>query len=355
MQRDCSGKTRIITSSKGLVNVLASTPNRSILEGLRNGQSFLLTGTYGTAMAFYTWLKKQVNLSYPVLNYQSSRANRNQLHGYTSRLYVRVINNSIDLANAPKVPWVEELFCEQNEFFIPFTDVLGINGAWQWYIKGVEFPNLGFKLHPFYDVYFPTRTEHLLLFDKWLESKPNFNRGIDMGTGCGVLTFYMLKHGVKEVLATDINPKALQSINNDAQRLNLSHKIATQQASLFQGINVKDNDIVVFNPPWIPDASHNDLDSAMYYPPDFFNTFFNQAYNSLLESCKLVIIFSTFAQAAGVIDRNPIERELTDNNRFTLIGMNEQPVMQKPSKKKHWLSDIRSKERVQLWELVKKT
>ncbi|MFO8021122.1 MAG: methyltransferase [Perlabentimonas sp.] len=355
MQQECSQNTRILLSSKELIQITASTSNRSVLAGLSRGQNYLLTGTYGTAMAFYSWLKKQVSQSNPVFNYQSSRNNRNQLHALTSRVYVRVCNNSVDLAKAPKVPWLKELYPQYNEFFMPFSDVLGINGAWQWHVNGVKFPNLNFKLHPYCNVYFPTRTEHLQLFDKWLENKPNFKRGLDMGTGCGVLTFYMLKHGVNEVLATDINEMALQSLLKDAKQHNLSHRIFTQKANMFKGVDVNNTDLVVFNPPWIPDTSHGDLDNAMYYPPNFFNTFFEQAYKALPGACTLVLLFSTFAQAAGVVDKNPIEEELSEYNRFTLICKDELPVKQKPSVKKHWLSEIRRKERVQLWELVKKS
>jgi len=353
MQQDCSKTSRLLLSSKELIEITASTSNRSVLAGLRSRKSYLLTGSYGTAMAFYSWLKKQVNQSNPVFNYQSSRNNRNQFHALTSRVYVRVCNNSVDLEKSPKVPWLKELYPQNNDFFIPFSDVLGINGAWQWHVNGVEFPNLKFKLHPYYNVYFPTRTEHLQLFDKWLENKQNFKRGLDMGTGCGVLTFYMIKHGVNEVLATDINEKALKSLVNDAKQHNLSHRIFTQKANMFQGVDLDDMDLVVFNPPWIPDAGNSDLDNAMYYPPSFFSDFFKQAYKALRESCTLVILFSTFAQAAGLTNENPIEVELSENSRFTLIKKNELPVKQKPSAKKHWLSEIRKNERVQLWELQK--
>ncbi|WP_205727987.1 hypothetical protein [Flammeovirga pectinis] len=48
-------------------------------------------------------------------------------------------------------------------------DVQGLNSAWQWNKKGIVLPVLRNKVHPYYGVYFPTRFDHLILFDNWLK------------------------------------------------------------------------------------------------------------------------------------------------------------------------------------------
>ena len=340
-------------STEAFTPILASTKNQKVFEGLARGKAYCFEGTYGTAMAFYSWLKTQVNFNYPVHDYQSSRVNRDQLKSLTQNLLVRIANHQINLANAPQIPWLKEFYPKLSEFYLPFTDVLGMNGAWQWYTKGIQFPNLNHKVHPYYGVYFPTRYEHLELFNEWLGSNDPIRSAIDIGTGCGVLSFYMIKNGVKKVLATDINPNALLSLELDLKRLGMEAKVELNRADMLDGIDAKDFDLVVFNPPWIPENFSNALDMAMYYQPNFFDNFFSQAYEKLKPGSTLLLLFSTFAQVVGAVNDHPIERELNANNRFALVSRTEKPILQNPSSKKHWLTEIRNKERAELWELVR--
>lgn len=336
-----------------LLPLTASSKNHKVYEGLAGGRLYCVEGTWGTAMAFYSWLKKQANIKYPVYDYQSSRVNRDQLKSLTQNLLVRVANNKIDLTNAPLVPWLKEFYPNLSEFYLPFAEVLGMNGAWQWYTKGIQFPNLNHKVHPFYGVYFPTRHEHLELFNEWLLRNEPIRSAIDIGTGCGILTFYMIKNGVKKVLATDINQNAIYSLSIELNRLDIVEKVELQRTNFLEEVDAKDFEAIVFNPPWIPETPSNALDMAMYYQSNFFDNFFTQAYGKLKSGTTVLLLFSTFAQVAGVASEHPIEQELAANKRFALVSKTENPILQNPSSKKHWLTEIRSKERAELWELVR--
>lgn len=340
-----------ITSDNQHKSLTAVAQNRRVLADMERGQTYCAEGTYGTAMAFYSWLKKQVNQQYPIIDYHSSRVNRDKLRELSQRLLVRIKGHQIGLQKSPPVPWLLEFYPSLQNFYLPFTDVLGINGAYQWYVNGIQFSGLQHKVHPFYGAYFPTRTEHLQLFDSWLQhSKPVAN-AIDLGTGCGVLTFYMLKHGVGNVIATDINPNAIHSVGQELDRLNLSSKVRLVNADLLEGVNCNNIDLLVFNPPWIPDNATGNLDLAMYYQADLFERFFGSAYEALPPKCKVVILFSTFAQAAGLRVEHPVRYELEHLQRFGLVNHIQSPVNQKPSHKRSWLSEIRSNEMIELWEL----
>lgn len=339
--------------SEPLYPLLASTPNRIAFEKLKRGSNFCFEGTYGTAMAFYSWVKKQVNSTFPISNYQSSRINQDKMRDLSQRLFVRIKNQSVDLTNAPQIPWLQEFYSDLDEFYLPFAEVLGMNGAWQWWFNGIQFPGLHHKVHPFYGTYFPTRIDHLILFDNWLSVEKPFGKAMDLGTGCGVLSFYMLKHGIKDIIATDINPNALYSLGVDLKGLNLNGQVRLKQTSFFEDIDTVELSLVVFNPPWIPENPQNTIDLAMYYEPSYFNTFFKQASSSLPTGCKLVLLYSTFSQVSGIAKSHPIEDELMLSKQFKLIQKLEQPVIQKPSPKRNWLSTIRESEQVQLWELVK--
>ena len=338
---------------KAPAKIVAATPNREVIAGLKKGIKYCFADTWGTAMAFYSWLKKEVNKQYPVTDYKSSRINQDKLKALSGNLFITVVDHSVTLSKAPENPWLREFFPGEEDFHIAFPDFLGLNGARQWFENGISYPGLKQKIHPFYGTYFPTRTEHLVLFDNWLKENDNFFSAIDLGAGCGVLSFYMLKHNVKNIIASDINPNALYSISLNLSMHGLDKSIRLKKTSLLENINTQSIDLLVFNPPWIPGDVSDMMDSSMYYKEGFFNRFFDEAYNKLPAKCTIVIIFSNFAAAAGLSDVNPIEKELSDNKRFSLIEKRSSAVMQQPSKRKNWLSEIRQREELELWALRK--
>ena len=67
--------------------------------------------------------------------------------------------------------------------------LLGVIGAHQWYIKGVEIPAAGGRIHPCYGVFAPIRSEYLDL----VSSAPlpgilsDTSQAFDIGTGTGVI------------------------------------------------------------------------------------------------------------------------------------------------------------------------
>ncbi len=334
--------------------ITAESNNRQVLAELRKGQKFCFAGTWGTAMAFYSWLKKRVQSRFPATDYASSRIQREKLNALTENLFLPIKNHKPDLAKAPGNPWLKEFYPGEKEFMMRFTDYLGLNGARQWYEKGIQFPGLNHKVHPYYGTYFPTRTEHLELFDKWLSGEKDNKNAIDMGTGCGVLKFYMLKHGIKNITATDINPNGLFSVKQDLVKTGMLKHVNLIQTSFFDGLEMIKPDIVVFNPPWIPAETYTSIDQAMYYQAGFFDEFFAQAYEKLSASCKIVILFSSFAQVVNAATENPIESELKNHQRFLLEEKITQKLQQKASPRKDWLSQIRMHEEAELWVLRKK-
>ncbi|MDP2238074.1 MAG: class I SAM-dependent methyltransferase [Bacteroidales bacterium] len=331
----------------------AGSVYKNVFQGIRKGKFYCFRGTYGTAMAFYSWLKKQIYLKYPVHNYSSSRQNKEMLQKYAGHLILHIHNHSADLAGAPQNSWLKILYPDENDFYIRFSDFLGLNGAWQWFQQGIQYPGLKDPVHPFYGTYFPTRTEHLSLFDQWLSKQKGFEHALDMGTGCGVLSRYMLQHRIHNITATDININSLYSLHLDLERYGNASKIQFVHTSFFEGLDVSAFDLIVFNPPWIPEKTSGLLDKAMYYDPSFFDAFFGKAYEGMKKEAILLIIFSTFAEAAEIPGNHPISKELK-SERFELIEKIQTSVLQTPSKRKDWLSEIRSNEKIELWVLKKR-
>jgi len=286
----------------------------------------------------------------PVYDHNSSRKTRKILNEKTNNLLVRVREHRIDLLNAPDIPWLKDLYPDIRDFLIPLPEVLGMNGAWQWYKRGVKYPVLEKSLHPFYGVYFPVRTEHLVMFDNWMAGNAaKFRFGLDIGTGCGILALIMAKHGIKEIYATDINPNAVLSASNEFDGHNTGRRITVEKASLFGSLE-QVRGLVVFNPPWIPGVCMNMMDRGIYYEEGFFENFFAEAEKKMAPGSTLAIIFSSYAVKAGIADHNPIEKRATQLKNFVLEAkITEKVTSRTRNRSKSWINRIRENEETELW------
>tara|TARA_R100001143_G_scaffold63515_2_gene71212 strand:+ start:1061 stop:2167 length:1107 start_codon:yes stop_codon:yes gene_type:complete len=318
---------------------------------LMEGKYVLVEDEYSTGLRLLSELKKKVFGKQMKENFKKYRDQRSAYHFFSNNLLTPIKAGEVGLDKSPEIGWLERFYPEKAEIYLSFPQLQGLNSSWQWYINGIKYPVLSEKLHPYYGTYFPTRFDHLLLFESWLKQQNSkINLAIDMGAGCGILSFQMLNHGVQAVIASDINPNALLSIREDMDRMNIdSSKMKTIQSDLFQKIN-DPHDLIVFNPPWLPVKSNGEgLDDAIYYRPGFFDRFFSEAYDHLKPEGRIVLLFSNLAQVEGYHDEHPVISELALNNRFKKVDLIKRKAAQKSKKTKR--RDHRKKEYIELWEL----
>ena len=116
----------------------------------------------------------------------------------------------------------------------------------------------------------------------------------------------------------------------------------------------KQTELIVFNPPWLPEPKDiNGIDKAIYYNENLFTEFFAEAKEHLLPDGKLILIFSNLAQVTNVTKENPIEKELEEGGRFKLEKCYKKKVKaasENTKRDQHW----RSSEEVELWILTNK-
>lgn len=126
--------------------------------------------------------------------YVAKRAFREAFQAASKLLLAPIVGRRVALAGAPAPGFLAELYPDHADFALPVEDARILSSAWDWYEKGVHFPVLGYRLHPFYGAYIPARMEHLELFGTWLAKyKGARDRAIDVGTGSGVLALQMAK------------------------------------------------------------------------------------------------------------------------------------------------------------------
>lgn len=91
---------------------------------------------------------------------------------------------------------------------------------------------------------------------------------LDLGTGCGVLAIAAALAGAKHVVATDINPDALEATRRNAEKHSVSDKIETFKSDLFQIVSGK-FDRIIANLPIVDALVGSDYVSAALYDPDY--------------------------------------------------------------------------------------
>ena len=142
-------------------------------------------------------------------------------------------------------------------------ELLGLVGAHEWHEKGMEISALGSppqnRIHPSYGVFSPVRGEYIqLVADAPL---PSTELAFDIGVGTGVLAAVLAKRGVKHVVGTDLDPRALACAKDNIQRMGLNGKVELTQTDLFPEGKAP---LIVCNPPWLPARASAPIERAIY-------------------------------------------------------------------------------------------
>lgn len=324
------------------------------IEILLDGGFVLIVDFYSNGLALLSELKRYIKQQYSNKSFKGQRDFRSVYQNLSNKILLNISNNKLSVRKAPEIGWLQILYPELSDFALPFPKVQGLNSAWQWYKNGILIPVLEEKIHPYFGTYFPTRFEHIELFEDWLKKYCGTKTSaIDIGVGSGILSFQMLQHGFEKVIGTDINPNSIIGLtefikgNEKYSNLNLIH------GNLFANCDIL-TELIVFNPPWLP-ASHDTegLDSAIYYKSNLFSDFFKEAKKNLKPNGKIVLLFSNLAQITKVSEGNPIEKEIAEGGRFKLnllLKKSVRPASKKTKRNQNW----RSSEAVELWVLVHK-
>lgn len=237
------------------------------LKRVRRGEFLLYTGDFHNAKqllgALGRRLARPANARSPLEAFRAERRARQLEHETLSRIVVALdgaytlgLSRAPDVAQACREVWGEP---QAATTVVPLKQLLGMLGAAEWRRKGLAVPGLNGLLHPHYGVYLPTRTDYVEL----LLSLPDVKgrRVFDVGTGTGVLSLLLLQRGAASVSATDCDSRAVACARENAERLGLAKRFQVREADLFPEGQA---DLVVCNPPWIPEPPKNRVDRAVF-------------------------------------------------------------------------------------------
>lgn len=148
---------------------------------------------------------------------------------------------------------------------ISLRSLLGLIGAYEWRTSGIEIAAIGGRIHPHYGVFAPVRNEyvHLVATAPLPDIKSSSSVAFDIGTGTGVLAAVLARRGIRRVVATDQEPRALVCAVENLRRLELAEQVEVVQADLFPEGRAA---LIVCNPPWIPARPSSPIERGIYDP-----------------------------------------------------------------------------------------
>jgi ribosomal protein L11 methylase PrmA len=148
---------------------------------------------------------------------------------------------------------------------VSLRELLGIVGANQWRLKGIDIPAAGGRIHPHYGVFAPIRSEYVDLVAQapLPAALAAVDLAFDLGTGTGVLAAVLARRGVHRVIATELDVRALACARENLERLGCAERVEVRHSDLFPEGRAA---LIVCNPPWVPARAGSSLEHAIYDP-----------------------------------------------------------------------------------------
>ena len=257
---------------------------------------------------------------------------------------------SIPLRRAPNVKEAcAEAYGAGNEpSVVSLRELLGVIGAHEWRKKGVDIPALGDRIHPHYGVFSPVRGEYLQLVAE--APLPSSMLAFDIGTGTGVLAALLAKRGVKHVVATDQDPRALACARQNIARLGLKGRVDVVEADLFPPGRAP---LVVCNPPWLPARANSPLEHAIYDPDSrMLKGFLNGLAAHLEPGGEGWLILSDLAEHLGLRSREALLAAFDAAGLNVAGRMDTRPTHPRAADDTDPLHAARAAEVTSLWRLT---
>ena len=268
---------------------------------------------------------------------------------------------SIDLRRAPDAKQAcTEAWGPAGEAAMPsvasLRELMGVISAHEWRKKGVEIPALGKspnnRIHPHYGVFSPVRGEYVdLVANAPLPANPGSKFvAFDIGTGTGVLAAVLALRGeVDQVVATDLDPRALECARENIYRLRLPNPVKVMQADLYpEGLA----SVIVCNPPWLPARPGSPLEGAVYDEGGrMLLGFLSSLAAHLAPGGEGWLILSNFAEQLGLRTRAELLAAIKSSNLKVLGRIDAKPDHPKAADASNPLHKARAAEVTSLWRL----
>ena len=330
------------------------------------GASLLYRGDFQNAKQLLQAITRKVDIK-PVLPAENltqafhlHRARQIQRASITNKILIELNHGSCDLKRAPNTKEAvagalitnTKLDKVPAKLVLSLRELLGMNGAHEWRKKGVAVDALPANIHAHYGVYSPIRGEYLELINT--TSFGNAKTAFDIGTGTGVIAAILVTRGIKAVIATDNNVRALNCAFDNIEKLNLKQYITLEQANLFPG-GSKKADLIVCNPPWLPAKANAPIEHAIYDPNSMMlKGFLSGVKAHLNDNGEAWLILSDLAEHLGLRSNEELQKWISDAGLTIVEKLDIAPKHAKSSDQSDPLYAARVKEITSLYRLKAK-
>ncbi|MDP1925567.1 MAG: class I SAM-dependent methyltransferase [Thiobacillus sp.] len=257
---------------------------------------------------------------------------------------------SIPLRRAPNVKeaCAEAYGPGEEASIVSLRELLGVIGAHEWRKKGVEVAAIEDRIHPHYGVFSPVRGEYVGLVNN--APLPTTKLAFDIGTGSGVLAAVLAHRGVKHVIATDQDPRALTCARQNIARLGLKGRVEVVEANLFPEGRAP---LIACNPPWVPARANTPLEHAIYDPDSrMLLGFLNGLAAHLEPGGEGWLILSDLAEHLGLRSREWLLAAIEAAGLNVVARVDVKPTHPRASDASDPLHTARAAEVTSLWRLA---
>lgn len=297
---------------------------------------------------------KQPNIS-PTDAFHRHRLSQSQRARVLEKLLIPFnADHSIPLRRAPDAltACLETYGPCTEPYIASLRELQGLIGAHEWRKKGIEIPALSITIHPHYGVFAPIRNEYVQLIVQ--ASPPELlatqSTAFDIGTGTGVLAAALALRGVRHIIATDQDPRALSCARDNLTRLNVLSQVELMQTDLFPSGQAA---LIVCNPPWIPARPSSPLEHAIFDPESrMLHGFLHRLSAHLLPGGEGWLILSDFAEHLGLRTREELLTTIDAAGLRVLDRTEMKPCHPRVSDASDPLHKARAAELTSLWRLA---
>lgn len=265
---------------------------------------------------------------------------------------------TIPLRRAPHVAQAcFEVYGKAKESFVlPLRELLAVISAHEWRKKGILIDALSAggsqRLFPYYGVFSPLRGEYIDLVASALlpAALRTESLAFDIGTGTGVLAAVLAQRGIRRVIGTDQDSRALACAKANIQQLFLEQQVEILNADLFPPGKAA---LIVCNPPWIPARPSSPIERAIYDPESkMLKGFLSQLKEHLLPEGEGWLILSDLAEHLQLRTREELLSLIAAASLTVIEKMDAKPNHPKVSDANDPLHQARKAEVTSLWRLA---
>jgi len=233
---------------------------------------------------------------------------------------------------------------------VSLREIQALIGAHEWRKKGVPIASLKANIHPHYGVFSPIRGEYLELIAN--APLPSTELAFDIGTGTGVIAALLAKRGIKKIVATDQDARALACAQDNISRLKLDNQIQLEKTDMFPAGKAS---LIVCNPPWLPAKPSSPIEYAIYDPESrMLLSFLNGLKDHLTKNGEGWLIMSDFAEHLGLRDSAMLPNMISAAGLEVIEKLDIKPKHSKVMDTEDSLHAARKKEVTSLWRLKRR-